>query len=185
MTGAYTPLMKIDLPDGQYLMKIGLLVYFVSEFEGMLITDLPRFQSVLPPELNFFTLEGMRVTGMTTTSLGKYLMKHSARSSDPEVAAYFHAGGKALTDIGPYRNAVLHARPGIDGNDPQQRLRLLRFRVGSETDSEMHMISDEWLDSLLVQIGVLRMQVIALRPEQPPVEDQGVHDEPRDELDKP
>lgn len=163
------------MPDGQYLQKLGILVYLVSEFEGMLMFDLPRFQSKLPPELNFFTMQGMQLTGKTTTKIGEYLMRHSTNSTDPEVAAYFHAGGKALTDIGPYRNAVLHARPGVDGNDPGKKLRLIRWKVSSETDFETRMISDEWLDSLLVQIGVLRSQVVALRPQQPPVEDQGLH----------
>ncbi len=65
-------MIPLQIPDAGFLRRIGLVVFLVSELEGLLITDLVRFHSVLPPKLDFATMEGMRVTGMTTTQMGKY-----------------------------------------------------------------------------------------------------------------
>lgn len=153
-----------QIPDGGFLRRIGLVVFLVAEFEGLLVYDLVRFQSLLPPELDFKTMEGMRVTGKTTYQMGKYFLDHAPKITDPQVAGYYRAGGEALMEIGPKRNAMLHTRPGIDGHDPHKKLRLVRWRIGSDTQSEAHMISDEWLDQLIERLQVLRREVVACRP---------------------
>lgn len=157
-------MIPLQIPDAGFLRRIGLVVFLVSELEGLLITDLVRFHPVLPPRLDFATMEGMRVTGMTTTQMGKYFVDHALQSTDPQVAEYYRAGGEALVEIGPKRNAMLHARPGVDGHDPAQKLRLIRWRIGTETQNESHMISDEWLDELTQRIQKLRREVVAIRP---------------------
>lgn len=144
------------------------MVYLVSELEALLMYDLMRFRTLLPPEMDFSTMQGMRVTGKTTTKMGEYFLTHVPKITDPLVAEYYRTGGAALVEIGPKRNAMLHARPGIDGHDPEQKLRLIRWRVISDTKpSEMHMISDEWLDGLVERLGVIRAELVAARPTQP------------------
>ncbi len=160
-------MIPLQIPDAGFLRRIGLVVFLVSELEGLLITDLVRFHSVLPPKLDFATMEGMRVTGMTTTQMGKYFLDHAPDSTDPRVAEYYRAGGEALSEIGPKRNAMLHARPGVDGDDPEQKLRLIRWRIGSESQNETHMISDEWLDDLVDRLRDLRGRVLSARPRTP------------------
>lgn len=165
MTGEVFPL---QIPEPEYLSKVGLVVFLVAELEGILITDLVRFHPLLPPKLDFSTLQGMKVAGMTTTSMGKYFLAHAPDSTDAGVAEYYRTGGQALVEIGPKRNAMLHARPGVDGGDPQKKLRLLRWRPDEDREkSETHMISDEWIDELIGRIIEIRTSVVASRPTQP------------------
>jgi hypothetical protein len=157
----------LQVPDAGFLQRIGLVVFLVSELEGWLITDLVRFHSVLPPGLDFATMEGMRVTGMTTTKMGRYFLDHAPATTDSRVAEYYRVGGQALLEIGPKRNAMLHARPGVDGYDPEQKLRLVRWRIGTEKQNETHMISDAWLDEFVRRLRDLRDVVLAARPDTP------------------
>lgn len=160
-------MIPLQVPDDDFLRRVGLVVFLVSELEGLLVYDLVRFHPVLPSELDFATMQGMRVTGMTTTQMGKYFLEHAPKSSNSQVAKYYCAGGDALVEIGPKRNAVLHARPGIDGEDPEQKLRLVRWRIASETETETHMISDQWLDELIDRLRELRGRVLTARPDSP------------------
>ncbi|QZH65025.1 hypothetical protein [Mycolicibacterium farcinogenes] len=83
------------------------------------------------------------------------------------VAEYYRTGGQALIEIGPKRNAMLHARPGIDEHDTDKKLRLLRWRFHEDREkSEIHMISDEWGDDLIGRIVEIRSNVVASRPTQ-------------------
>jgi len=148
-------------PADDYLRDVGLVVWLVAELEGTLIYDLMSHQANVPPELDLMTVEGMRLTGMTCGDMGKYFVKHSKRITDPRVAEYYRVGGEALVEIGPKRNAMLHSRPGIDGHDPEKKLRLLRLRMKPTTASEAHVISDEWLDEFIGRLDVLRRQVEA------------------------
>ncbi|MBB5161590.1 hypothetical protein [Mycobacterium sp. AZCC_0083] len=158
----------LQIPEAGYLNKVGLVVFLVAELEGLIITDLVRFHPLLPPQLDFATLRGMKVAGMTTSNMGQYFLAHAPRSTDEGVAEYYRAGGQALIEIGPKRNAMLHARPGVDGNDPQQKLRLLRWRPDTDHEkSEAHMIDDEWIDDLISTIIEIRTSVVASRPRQP------------------
>lgn len=157
----------IQVPDSGYLSKIGLVVFLVGELEALLKTDLVRLHGLMPPPLDFATPEGRSVTAMTTMQLGKYFVAHGPKSSDARVAEYYRVGGEALVDIAPKRNAMLHSQPGIDGNDPEQRLRLMRWRHDEGPRAEAHMISDEWLDQLIEQIVSLRSEVVAVRPTPP------------------
>jgi hypothetical protein len=61
----------------------------------------------------------------------------------------------------------LHSQPGVDGWDPQKRLRLMRWRISVTNYEAPHMISDEWLDELIAQIQALRQQVVNARPDLP------------------
>lgn len=163
----------LQVPEADYLSKVGLVVFLVAELEGLLITDLIRFHHSLPPQLDFSTFEGMRVAGMTTSNMGEYFVKHSRSCTDHRVAEYYRTGGQALIEIGPKRNAMLHARPGIDGHDPDNKLRLLRWRFHEDREkSEIHMISDEWVEGLISQIIAIRSRVVTSRPTQAEVRDQ-------------
>lgn len=152
------------VPEGDYLQKIGLIVFLVSEFEGTLLYDLLRLEPHLPLALNFSTIEGMRITGMTTQQMGKYFAKHAADITDVRVAEYYRVGGAALEEIGPKRNAMLHSRPGFDGDDPVKRLRLVRMRIDGPERSEGFLIGDKRLDELIERLDVLRRQVEIVRP---------------------
>lgn len=160
-------MIPLQIPDRGFLQRIGLVVFLVAELEGLLKTDLVRFHPLLPPELDFGGPQGQAVTGMTTAQLGKYFVAHAPKSTDPEVADYYRVGGEALVEIAPNRNAMLHSQPGVDGYDPDQKLRLLRWRVSETKYEAPHMISDEWLDQFADRLQILRDQVMATRPSPP------------------
>jgi len=155
------------IPDRNFLGRLGMVVFLVSELEGLLKGDLIRFHALLPTELNYGQPKGQRVTGMTTNELGEYFIAHAPKSTDPAVAEYYRVGGEALVEIAPKRNAMLHSIPGVDGNDPQQKLRLLRWKISGKNYEAPHMISDEWLDGVIHDIQVLRARVVAARPLSP------------------
>lgn len=157
----------LQVPDRDFLGRIGLVVFLVAELEGLLKTDLVRFQHLLPLELDYGQPGGWKVTEMTTMQLGKYLIAHAPNSTNAAVAEYYRVGGEALVAIAPKRNAMLHSQPGVDGWDPQKRLRLMRWRISVTNYEAPHMISDEWLDELIAQIQALRQQVVNARPDLP------------------
>jgi hypothetical protein len=157
----------LQVPDARFLARIGMVVFLVADLEGLLKSDLVRFHPLLPPELDFGRPQGQAVTGMTTAQLGKYFIAHAPKSIDPAVAEYYRVGGEGLVEIAPKRNAMLHSQPGVDGYDPEKKLRLLRWKI-SETNYEApHMISDEWLEELIARIQVIRGEVVACRPSPP------------------
>lgn len=158
---------RLQVPDSGFLAKIGLVVFLVGELEGLLKSDLVRFHPLLPPALDFATPQGRSVTAKTTKQLGLYFVAHAPKSTDAAVAEYYRVGGEALVEIGPKRNAMLHSQPGIDGNDPQRKLRLMRWRHDNGERSEAFIISDEWLDEFVAQIMTLRREVVAARPTPP------------------
>lgn len=150
---------RTPLPEPEYLQKVGLVVYLVAFVEGLLIWDLPRLAHLIPPEL-----EIMKVSGMSTAQLGKYFIAHAPRCTDERVMAYFDAGGRVLVEIAPSRNGILHARPGQDGDDPVQRLRLIRWRVAEDDpSSEAYVVDDDRLDTLIVRIDEIVGQLTELR----------------------
>jgi hypothetical protein len=155
----HTPVMRTHVPEDNYLRKLGLVVELVASVEGLLIHAVPQFQHLVPPELNL-----MKLSGMTTHRMGEYLVAKGKKSTDPQVAAYFVAGGKALVEIAPQRNAMLHARPVTDGDDPEHRIRLLRWRVEEGVSEEVHLISDDWLDRLVERIDDIQVELNAIRP---------------------
>lgn len=154
----------LQVPDADFLSRIGLVVYLVAELEGLLKTDLVRFQPWLPEELDYGKPGGYAVTRMTTRQLGEYLIAHAPKSIEAGLAEYYRIGGEALVEVAPKRNAMLHSQPAVDGSDTDRRLRLVRWRI-SETNYEApHMISDEWLDQVIQRIQELRLRVVGVRP---------------------
>jgi hypothetical protein len=155
--------MRTPTPEVEYVHKVGQVVFLVAYVEGMLIHDLPRFQiqKSAPPELDL-----LKVTGMTTRNLGEYIAAHAPKCTDPVVAAYLLAGGRALVEIAPQRNGMLHAQPAEDGDDPNHPLRLLRWRVegARPEDSEVFMISHDWLDRLTERIDDIVGELSEIRP---------------------
>ncbi len=145
---------RAHLPEDEYLAKVGLVAYLVTSVEGLLLFDLPRLEWALPPQLNVESL-----AGNTTTKLGHELLAHASQCTDPTVAAYLEAGGIALSEIGPQRNAVLHARPATD---KEGRTRLYRWRL-----PDAHFIDDDWLDRLARRIDDLLVKLSDLRPQLP------------------
>jgi hypothetical protein len=170
-------LIPLQIPDHDYLGRIGLVVYLVAELEGLLKGDLVRFHPLLPPELDYGKPQGQTVTGMTTKQLGKYFIAHAPKSTDPAVAEYYRVGGEGLVEIAPKRNAMLHSQPGVDGYDPEQKLRLLRWKISVTNYEAPHMISDEWLDELIARIQVIRGELVARRPSPPPSSGNAVADD--------
>lgn len=132
-------------------MLLGKVVYSVASIEGLLIFDLPRMpESVagLSPE---------HLAGKTTTSIGKQLVALAPTIRHHAWRAYLKRGGEALTDLGPKRNSVLHARPAIiDG-----RQRLHRWRVDP---TEVVPISSAYLTELLAEVDVHLDALNQLRP---------------------
>jgi hypothetical protein len=96
------------------------------------------------------------LAGRTTRDLGEQLVKHATQCTDRQVAAYLEAGGNALIEVAPQRNAVLHARPATDDLG---RTRLYRWRL-----PEAHFIDDTWLNRLVQRIDELRAELDAIRP---------------------
>jgi hypothetical protein len=143
--------MHTHIPEDKYLQKVGLVAYLVASMEGLLLFDLPRLEQMLPPELNVANL-----AGRTTRDLGEQLVKHATQCTDRQVAAYLEAGGNALIEVAPQRNAVLHARPATDDLG---RTRLYRWRL-----PEAHFIDDTWLNRLVQRIDELRAELDAIRP---------------------
>ncbi|MGO4443085.1 hypothetical protein AB4Z42_06975 [Mycobacterium sp. 2YAF39] len=156
----------MELPDQPYLARIGMVVFLVADLESVLKGDLVRFQSVLPTDLDFNT-QFPRLTGKTTTKLGQWLIDLASEIGDAEVGGYFRRGGEALLEIAPKRNAMLHSWIGVDGRDPRERVRLLRWRINETEYEEPHMVSDEWLDELISQIRTLRKGLVSSRPPLP------------------
>jgi len=143
--------LRTHVPEDAYLRKIGLVAYMVTSLEGLLLFDLPRLESVLPPQLHVSSL-----AGKTTQTLGEKLVKHAPEIADPEVADYLTVGGRALLELAPQRNAVLHARPATDGRG---RTRLYRWRP-----PDAHFIDDDWLDRLIQRLDDLQNDLNGLRP---------------------
>lgn len=149
------PLLRTPLPNPQIFKKFGLVVYV----EGMLIWDLPRLAHLIPPEL-----EIMKVSGMSTAQLGNYFIAHAPKCTDDRVKAYFDAGGRALVKIAPSRNGIVHARPGRDGDDPLQRLRLIRWRVAAgDPSSEAYVVNEDRLDTLVDRVDEIIGELSQLR----------------------
>ncbi|MCV7303042.1 hypothetical protein H7J93_25795 [Mycobacterium barrassiae] len=153
---------RITVEDA-YLRKLGLVVFNVAAIEGMLIYDLVRFRPVVPPELDFMTSTGMQITAMTTRGVGDYLVAHAAKCTNARVSTYLGTGGARLIEIAPSRNAMLHSRPGIDGTDPSQPLRLLRMVPKPDFD-DPGVINDDWLDALVRRLGEIYTELERLRP---------------------
>lgn len=127
------------------------MVYSVASIEGLLIFDLPR----MPTTIDGLTPKAL--AGKTTTTIGKRLIDLSPSASDRTWQDYLFRGGQALEDLGPKRNAVLHARPAtIDG---QQRLH--RWRLDP---TEVMSISTAHLDGILDDIEDHRRDLNRLRP---------------------
>jgi hypothetical protein len=87
-------------------------------------------------------------------------VKHSKECTDEQVAAYLDAGGRALLEIAPLRNAMLDARPATD---PEGQQRLYRWHV-LKRPQEAHFIDDAHLDRLIERITALDREVSRLRP---------------------
>ena len=145
---------RSNLPEGEYLRRVGLVAYLVSAVEGLLLFDLPRFGSALPPEISVDQL-----VGKTTGSMGRYLKKHGPNCTDQNIADYLAAGADALIEIADLRNSVLHARPATDADG---RSRLYRWYP-----SEMFFIDDDRLDSFARRIDELHLALHDLRPPMP------------------
>lgn len=132
-------------------MLVGMVVYSVASLEGMLIFDLPRMPTVLP------VISPETLAGRTTTTIGKQLVSLAGSVAEESWRRYLGRGGEALLDVGPRRNAVLHARPAtIEGCQRLHRWRLHPTEVVS--------ISSEYLNELLETIDVHRRELNALRP---------------------
>jgi hypothetical protein len=153
---------RVNVED-EYLKRLGLVVFNVAAIEGMLIYDLVRFGTVVPPELNFTTPTGMQITAMTTRGVGDYLVAHAFKCTNSRVATYLETGGRRLIEIAPSRNAMLHSRPGIDATDMRQPLRLIRFAPSADIDQPA-VIGDDWLDALAQRLGEIYVELEGLRP---------------------
>lgn len=147
--------LRTHLPEQEYVQKLGLVAYLVSWVEGLLLFDIPRLEHKLPVELSTTAM-----VGLTTREIGERFVTHAVRSADEKVAAYFEAGGRALIEIAPQRNAMLHSRPATD---PEGRTRLYRWRLRG-AQPEVFWIDDDWLDSLAERIDLISAQLNTLRP---------------------
>lgn len=81
-------------------------------------------------------------------------MRRSARTRQSRRTS--RPGGIALSEIGPQRNAVLHARPATD---KEGRTRLYRWRL-----PDAYFIDDDWLDQLARRVDDLLVKLSDLRP---------------------
>lgn len=148
----YGPGMPPAWPPDDYLTLLGRVVYSVASIEGLLLFDLPRMPN--PP----VGATPAALAGKTTTGLGRALVDVSSQVADPGWSAYLSAGAAALMDIGPVRNAVLHARPAtVDG--AQQ---LHRWRLGS--NAEIFTVTSDRLCDVLEKIELHRKTLNCLRP---------------------
>lgn len=142
---------RAHLPEDEYLRRIGSMAYLVASLEGLILFDLPCFGEVLPTQLSVG-----RLAGHTTKRLSDDLLRYAPQCTESAVADYLSAGGRALLEVAPQRNSVLHARPATD---EEGRARLYRWRP-----PEAHFIDDLWLDCLIQRIDDLSCEVNALRP---------------------
>jgi hypothetical protein len=143
--------LRTRLPEDEYLSRIGLLAYMISSLEELLLFDLPRLQKRITPQLNV-----ERLARKTTHDLGAELVKYASQCGDQEVARYLAAGGLALQEVTPQRNAVFHARPATD---TEGRIRLYPWRL-----PEAHFIDEAWLDRVFERLDELQRELNNLRP---------------------
>lgn len=138
-------------PEDDYLLDLGKVVYSIASIEGMLLFDLPRMTE------RFVGLTPSALAGETTTTIGKRLRHVALTIPNPAWSSYLARGAEALEDLGPKRNAVLHARPAtIDGEQ-----RLHRWRLDPV---EVMPISKAHLVNLLDEIEAHRRELNQLRP---------------------
>lgn len=139
-------------PEDDYLKLLGQVVYSVASIEGLLIFDLPRMPNPVPGATP------LDLAGKTTAMVGTALVGFVPQIVDEQWATYLAAGGNALVDIAPLRNAVLHARPAtVDGMQ-----QLHRWRIGAKT--EVFTVTREHLCDVLDAIEQHRKRIKLLRP---------------------
>lgn len=148
----YRPVMRIALPEPQYLEAIGRYAYAVSYLEWSILGDLPHVEG-LPA-----TLTVDELASKTTGGIGHALLRHAPDVNDSSTREWLEAGGRALVELTEARNALLHARPAtIEGKQ-----RLFRWLPGTA-----FAITDEWLAAQERNFETLADQVRRLRVHRP------------------
>jgi hypothetical protein len=143
--------MPLAWPEDEYLLQVGRVVYSVASVEGFLLSDLPR----MPVAVEGLSPDAL--AGKTTTVIGRRLLELAPTIPVRPWRDYLSRGGEALEDLGPKRNAILHARPAtIDGEQ-----RLHRWRL---EPTEIMSISFAHLEHLLNEIEAHRHELNRLRP---------------------
>jgi hypothetical protein len=127
-------------PEDSYLQKIGRLVYGIASLEWLVLGELPRHQSLLPPQLGVGGL-----AGKTTGKIGSEL---TAAANDLEASPVQHflaAAGEQLSAVATMRNHLLHARPAT----VEEKQRLYRWRLNRGAQFP---ITDDWLQEQISDI---------------------------------
>jgi hypothetical protein len=128
------------LPEREYLAKLGEFAYLVSALEWEILGDI-RFAGT--------DLDVTKLLVMTTTQIGSEIEKHVTRwVKQPNLQSFAAVSAKALKDVGPRRNHVLHARPATTRGHQQ---RLLRLRETDDGTTSIW-IDDEYLDKQIARV---------------------------------
>lgn len=145
-------------PGSDYLEGLGELVYAVGSLEWLLLGDLDKHRSVLPPTL---TVESL--AGETTVTIANRIRDAVPAIADPVVGEFYERGAAALLEVGELRNAVLHSRPATMPDEAgSQRLYRWRLAKGAKP-MEAFWIDDGHLDRTLRRITQLNEEVNDLR----------------------
>ena len=144
------------MPDDEYLLRIGQLVYMVSSIEGLILFDLPGMATYLPEKLNAGAL-----AGETMGTLARALTDAAPSIEDGDVRAYVDFAGRVLSQTSSIRNDLLHARPAtVDGQS-----RLFRWKPRDRRGAGVAFpITDDWLEEMIDMMSEASVQMNNVRP---------------------
>jgi hypothetical protein len=129
------------IPSADYLVKLGELVYRVSELEWAALDD---------PHANHPLIDSSQLFGRSTGQIAIALADVSTRfdKSGPQ-GHFLRVASMALKDVAFIRNRILHSRPGIraDGG-----VCLLHLRVNGSGVTESAWIDESYVEHALSRI---------------------------------
>jgi hypothetical protein len=147
---------RIALPEDDYLLLIGQVVYTVSSLEWTILGDLPGLAQYLPADL---TTSGL--AGKTTGQIGGALGKAVDKIGDDDVRAYVELAGQLLCEASDLRNDLLHARPAtVDENQ-----RLYRWKMADRRGPHRALVIDTaWLERAIDKLSASAVALNDIRP---------------------
>lgn len=151
-------ILRVSLPESEYLQQIGEIAYATSSLEWTLLGDISRLNKHLNSD---FSLENLERS--TTGQIAGKAMEEAEKTDDDQIRLYLRTAGKALKEVAEIRNDVLHSRPATDKKEKQ---RLLRSEIGSDRKptGERFWIDDKWLKQKMRVLDEAFNTVYQVRP---------------------
>lgn len=131
----------VDVPSADYLAKLGEVVYRVSDLEWAALDD---------PHANHRLIDFSELYKRSTGQIAEALARVASEIDQGEPQGHFlHVASRALQDIAPMRNRILHARPEVM---PDGSVCLLHLRSDASGVTEFAWIDEPYLDHVLGRI---------------------------------